>query len=113
MSRIDAVLAEFDDGRFVRVAAHYTGRYDPALRQALVDLSREATPVALDRLATLDRQVADAFADAALGLLTMSGVPKSSIVAAGSHGQTIFHDPVGAKSSLQLGDPSRIAARVE
>lgn len=108
---VDAVLAEFDDGRFQRVLAAYTGHYDPDLRATLVELSREATPVTLPRFAELDRRVADAFADTVLALLGFAGVDRESIRAVGSHGQTVFHDPDSAQSSLQLGDPSRIAVR--
>ena len=108
---IDAVLAEFDEGRFIRVLSAHTGRYASALRSDLVELSREATPVSLARYAQLDRAVADAFADTALGLLEHARVDAASVQAIGSHGQTVFHDPVHAQNSLQLGDPSRIAIR--
>ncbi|MGQ0502568.1 MAG: anhydro-N-acetylmuramic acid kinase [Panacagrimonas sp.] len=108
---IDAVLAEFDDGRFAGITAHHAGHYDASLRAELIDLSREATPVHLARWAELDRQVADAFADTLLALLDQAGVPAHEIRAVGTHGQTVFHDPVRAQSSLQLGDPSRIAVR--
>ena len=108
---IDTVLAEFDNGEFKRVVAHHLGQYAPALRAELLDLSFEATPVALSRLAELDRAVADAFANAINLLIEKSGLERSRIVAVGSHGQTIFHDALRAQNSLQLGDPSRIAAR--
>lgn len=109
---IDAVLAEFEDGRFVSVLAHWTGHYEPALRPALLELSREATPVTLADYARLDRQVADAFADTVLALLRSAGVDPRSVRALGSHGQTVFHDATGVQSSVQIGDPSRIAVRL-
>ena len=108
---IDAVLAEFEDGRFKAVLATHTGHYDPELRAELIDMSREATPVSLARYAELDRRVADAFAETALDLLRIHSVDARSISALGSHGQTVFHDAVGIGNSLQLGDPSRIAGR--
>lgn len=108
---VDAVVAEFDDGRFQRVLAAHTTHYDPDLRAALVELSREATAVPLSRFAELDRRVADAFADTVLALLGLAGVERESICAVGSHGQTVFHEPDRVQSSLQLGDPSRIAVR--
>lgn len=108
---IDAVLAEFDEGRFVQILASHTGHYAPDLRNELVDLSREATPVSLARYAQLDRAVADAFADAALALIERSGTGGQPPRAIGSHGQTVFHDAVQVRNSLQLGDPSRIAIR--
>lgn len=108
---IDAVLAEFEDGRFHGVVASHTGYYAPALRAELVDLSREATAVPLQRYAALDRAVADAFADTALALMACHSIEPASVRAIGSHGQTVFHDAVILGNSLQLGDPSRIAAR--
>ncbi|MGQ0699685.1 MAG: anhydro-N-acetylmuramic acid kinase [Panacagrimonas sp.] len=108
---IDAVLAEFIDGRFCGILGHATGHYDSSLRAELVELSRESTPVELSRWAELDRRVADAFADTVLDLLKTTAVDPGSVRAVGSHGQTVFHDAVIAQSSLQLGDPSRIAVR--
>lgn len=108
---IDAVLAEFEHGRFLGVVATHSGQYAPTLRAELLELSREATPVSLARYAALDRAVADAFADAATALIETAGVSRRSIRAIGSHGQTVFHDPLQIGNSLQLGDPSRIAAR--
>jgi anhydro-N-acetylmuramic acid kinase len=108
---IDAVLARFEDGRFREILERHTHRYAPALRAELLVLSREATPVSLARYAQLDRAVADAFAEAVLALLDRSGVGLANVRAVGSHGQTVFHDPIDAGNSLQLGDPSRIAAR--
>ena len=108
---IDAVLAEFKDGLFHRVLAAHTGHYAPALRLELIELSREATPISLARFAALDRAVADAFADTVNALLAQASVEPSAIRALGSHGQTVFHDAVQIQNSLQLGDPSRIAAR--
>ncbi len=108
---IDAVLAEFSDGRFVRVLASHAGRYAPELRGELVELSREATPVSLARYAELDRAVADAFAETALVLIERTDAGPGAIRAIGSHGQTVFHDAVKIGNSLQLGDPSRIAIR--
>lgn len=108
---IDAVVATFEAGRFQQVEAHVSGAYPPRLREALLDLSREATPVSLARYASLDVQVADAFAETVLALLAQARLDVSEVRAIGSHGQTVYHDAVGVQSSLQLGDPSRIAVR--
>lgn len=108
---IDAVLAEFQEGRFLGVLAHHTGAYPPRLRAELIELSRESTPIRLAHYAQLDREVADAFAATALALIEREALPRDAIRAIGSHGQTVFHDAAGVQSSLQLGDPSRIAVR--
>jgi anhydro-N-acetylmuramic acid kinase len=107
---IDAVLAEFEHGSWRRILATHSGAYPPAIRSRLLGLGYEHTPVTLAEYAELDRAVADAFADSALALLKTAGVDAASVRALGSHGQTVFHD-AALGNSLQIGDPSRIAAR--
>lgn len=108
---VDAVLARFENGSFREVLARHTGHYPSALRAELVALSREATPVSLARYAQLDRAVADVFAETVIALLDRAGIDRAEVRAVGSHGQTVFHDAVGAGNSLQIGDPSRVAVR--
>jgi len=108
---IDAVLAEFEDGRWRRLVATHSGAYPPAIRARLLALGYEHTAVTLAEYAELDRAVADAFAETALSLLEIAGVEAASVRALGSHGQTVFHDAGQVGNSLQIGDPSRIAAR--
>lgn len=110
MDGVDAVLCEFDGGRLVEVRAHHARRYDAPLRAALLRLQREQPALTLAELARLDHGVARHFAAAATALLRRAGIAPARIRALGSHGQTVFHDPKGARSSLQLGDPSLIAA---
>lgn len=111
MDGVDAVLAEFDGPRFARVHAARHQPYADALRAALLHLQREQPPLTLAQLATLDVGVAEAFAAAARALLHETRHDAADVAALGSHGQTVFHDPAGVRSSLQLGDPSLIAAR--
>lgn len=110
MDGVDAVLCEFRAGRFVRVRSRATRTYPAALREQLLTLQRDKPAIPLDRLARLDRSVAEIFAASARQVLRLARVAPSRVAALGSHGQTVFHDPHGARSSLQLGDPSRIAA---
>lgn len=108
---IDAVVATFEQGRFVGVEASHHRPYPTALRESLLALGRsEQATVSLAALATLDAAVADQLGAAAQAVLAVAGLNPADICAIGSHGQTIFHDPKTAQSSLQLGDPSRIAA---
>lgn len=110
MDGVDAVLCEFDGERFRRVAGTDARSYEPRLRAALLDLQRGHGAVPLGRLARLDHGVARCFAAAATGLLRRLRLEPGAVRAIGSHGQTVFHDPTTARSSLQLGDPSLIAA---
>lgn len=110
MDGVDAVLCEFRDGRFRGSAATHTRRYGAALRADLLRLQRDKPALTLDELARLDHAVARHFARAATACLAEAGIAASKVRALGSHGQTVFHDPRGARSSIQLGDPSVIAA---
>ncbi len=108
---IDVALVDFSAAtpHLVGALAH---PYDPDLRQRLLELAQGDGHTCLDHLGALDTAVADAFADAALALLTELGIQASAITALGSHGQTVWHRPGATRPfSLQLGDPSRIAER--
>ncbi|EIT71432.1 MULTISPECIES: anhydro-N-acetylmuramic acid kinase [Hydrocarboniphaga] len=107
---IDAVLAAFEDDDWQGIVATHSGQYPQAVRTRLLALGYENRPVSLAEFAELDRAVADAFADTALAVLSQAGIPAAQVSALGSHGQTIFHD-AALGNSLQIGDPSRIAAR--
>jgi len=112
MDGIDAVLAEFDRGRFKGLRATHHLHYPAALRGRLLQVARSDAALSLRELATLDTAVADHFADAALGLLAAAGIEAAAVTAIGSHGQTVFHDTSAQPwATQQLGDPSRIAAR--
>ena len=112
MDGIDAVLAEFQHGRLLGLRATHSHEYAPPLRARLLEVARSEASLSLRELATLDAAVADHFADAALGLLRAAGVDPATVQAVGSHGQTVFHDTAARPwSTIQLGDPSRIAAR--
>lgn len=115
---IDAALVRFaEDG----VHAHcdlLIGRtypWDAAIRQRLVDLGQGGECRSLDELGSLDVQVAQAFAAAALMLLDEAGTAPALVRALGSHGQTVRHRPdaaVGhAPFTWQLGDGNVIAER--
>lgn len=110
MDGIDAALCEFSDGRFQKILATGSRTYEPRLRAALLQLQRDKPALTLDRLARLDHAVARAFARAASDLLVRARVTPAQLRAIGSHGQTVFHDPAGARSSTQLGNPALIAA---
>lgn len=109
---IDAVIAVFENGRYSGLQGAFHLDYPPALRTRLLALgASETISIGLAEFARLDAEVADHFAEAALGVLRSAGLAADDVVAIGSHGQTLFHDPRGARSSLQIGDPNRISAR--
>lgn len=109
---IDAALVSFDDEYPDATLVHaLTHPYPDNLRTEIENAVRaQACP--LPALGTLDARIGDAFADAATTLLDAAGVDAASVSAIGSHGQTLGHFS-GARtpSTLQIGDPNRIAAR--
>lgn len=111
MDGVDAVLCRFDDAHFGGVIDAAAHAYPSALREQLLHLQRDQPSLTLREFAELDNAVAEHFAHATQLLLREGGVQPSDIAAIGSHGQTVFHDPYGAHASLQLGNPSLIAAR--
>lgn len=117
---IDAALVRFDDDTPHAPCKLVLGRtyaWDDALRDTLVALGQGGEIASLDALGALDVQVAQAFADAALALLSEAGVAAGDVRALGSHGQTVRHRPEGAARdgrfpfTWQLGDGNTIAER--
>lgn len=92
-----------------RLLATHAGKYPDSLRSDILSLCDSAT-ISLQNLGTLDNRIAHAFADAINTLLTESGFAADQVAAIGSHGQTIFHQPLGEhRFSTQIGDPNVIA----
>ncbi len=74
-----------------------------------------APELSCEEVCRLHRDVAAAFAEAALRVLDSAGIPLETVDAVGSHGQTVCHlpesDGFGA-TTLQIGDPDLLAARL-
>ncbi|MCP3660946.1 MAG: anhydro-N-acetylmuramic acid kinase [Gammaproteobacteria bacterium] len=108
MDAIDAVLVQFETGQ-PQVLAHYTQPWNDSLRTRLRSLSKPGDNE-IERLGVLDGEVANAFVSATKQLLKQSSTSPESVVAIGSHGQTIRHRPEASiPFTLQIGDPNRIA----
>lgn len=109
---IDAALVSFDDEYPDPTLVHARSYAYPAALRADIETAVRAQACPLATLAALDARVADAFADAAATLLDEAGVDAAAVSAVGSHGQTLGHFPrPPSPSTLQIGDPNRIAAR--
>lgn len=108
---IDAAIVDLST-RIPRIVAAHTVPFDPALRQALLDLAHGHARNEVDLLGVLDTRLGEHFAQAALLLLERSNMPATAIRAIGSHGQTMRHRPNGPEPfTLQIGDPNLIAER--
>jgi anhydro-N-acetylmuramic acid kinase len=107
---VDAVLAAIGDKDF-RIVAANTTPFSDDLHARLRKLV-ETPQTSLRELGALDVAAGQFFADCALRLIASAGLEPSEIAAIGSHGQTVYHEPLGTEPfTLQLGDPNVIAGR--
>jgi anhydro-N-acetylmuramic acid kinase len=110
MDAADAALVDFSAGKSKLIATHRTP-LTAELRAALLALCIPG-PNEIERMAELDARLGELFAEAALALLKKSGVNAIEVLAIGSHGQTVRHQPTGPYPfSLQIGNPALIAQR--
>jgi len=113
MDGIDAALVSFDKPGLVIQATH-SQAYPEELKDALLAAIREPLDVQLDPSGDLDRRVGECFRDAALAVIDKSDISIADIIAIGSHGQTLRHQPdADPPFSLQIGSADIIAAGVE
>lgn len=110
MDGIDAALVSFPDAGKVELHDSSNTPYSNELRDSLEDLISPDWTGSLSAIAQLDHQVGQAFALAANTLIKRNS--DKSVAAIGSHGQTVFHDPLGeSPTSWQLGDANIIAEK--
>lgn len=113
---IDAALVEIDGAPpslRVDLLAFQTWPWPPTLRERIL---RACQPNGADarELCRLNVEIGEAFADAALSLLSDSGAGPRQVDLIGSHGQTIWHEVAEdgrVIATLQLGEGAVIAER--
>jgi anhydro-N-acetylmuramic acid kinase len=107
---VDAALVRFqEDGDIPEPVAALTHPYPNGMSQRLHSAMNDGQ-CNIEDLVTLDADIGDAFAAAAISVAESAGIDLPSVSAIGSHGQTLGHFPARG-STLQVGDPNRIAAR--
>jgi len=101
-----------------KLLGHTSANFPPALRGEILRVA-EQQPISAGELSQLNFRLGELFADAALSACRTFRVPPSRVALIGSHGQTIFHQgcPIPyfgspTASTLQIGEPSVIAARI-
>ncbi|MFC4260271.1 anhydro-N-acetylmuramic acid kinase [Marinobacter lacisalsi] len=110
MDGIDAALVDLDEaGLGATLLATHSEPIPTPLYHSIINLSQNrGSP---DELGHCDRGLGECFARATQNLLETAGYG-GAVIAIGSHGQTIRHQPEGEHPfSLQLGDPNVIAER--
>ncbi|MDG2107714.1 MAG: anhydro-N-acetylmuramic acid kinase [Woeseiaceae bacterium] len=109
MDGIDAVVVEFGDSS-ARIHSALSQPYPNNLRELLIAAIRKPLNVKLDRSGKLDYWVGECFRDAAIAVIDKSNFKYKDIIAIGSHGQTLRHQPNATNPfSLQIGNASIIA----
>ena len=100
-----------------KLLGHTSSKFPPALRKEILRVA-EQHPIAAGELSQLNFRLGEVFAEAALAACRKFHVSPKRVALIGSHGQTIFHQGKPAPylghataSTLQIGEPSVIAAR--
>jgi anhydro-N-acetylmuramic acid kinase len=113
---IDVALVRIS-GRSATLENFATFPFAPRVREAILKTG-EGRAVTTGEISQLNFLLGEVFADAALAACKQFRVSPSKIAYIGSHGQTIFHQGVPGRfcgrdvaSTLQIGEPSVIAAR--
>jgi anhydro-N-acetylmuramic acid kinase len=113
---IDVALVRFS-GRAATLENFAAFPFPRRVRDAILNMG-EGRLVTTGEISQLNFRLGEEFAAAALAACKKFRVPPSRIAVIGSHGQTVFHQGAKAKfcgksiaSTLQIGEPSVIAAR--
>jgi anhydro-N-acetylmuramic acid kinase len=117
---IDVALARISGAPphlYTKLIGHTSSKLPSALRKEILRVA-EQYPISAGELSQLNFRLGEVFAEAALAACREFRVSPRRIALIGSHGQTIFHqgNPVPylgrrTASTLQIGEPSVIAAR--
>lgn len=112
LDAIDVVIAERTSHGFKQIGG-YAPDITPFLRTQLLKICHKKH-VDLQSLGVIDHQFALACAEAVHQLLEKHHISSKMIIAIGSHGQTIYHDPIGKYPfTQQIGDANLIAAKTQ
>jgi len=106
---VDAVLVSFD-GNTPKLLSSYSYPIPEDLQCKLVEFTHPNWLGSVAQIGSFNQQLGKLFADASNALIQDSNIDPKKILAIGSHGQTIWHQPEGEYPfSLQLGDANLIA----
>lgn len=109
LDAVDVVLVDFSTPQ-ARTLAFQTHPLPDELREALLRLMAGQSPHPVQCLGELDHLFGKLFASCALAAIRQAGVSPDAVAAIGSHGQTLYHHPVGdTPFTLQIGDANLIA----
>ncbi len=106
---IDAVLVNLTDDKMEVIDFEYMP-FSQEIQFRLHQLSAPNAQVTLQEFGEMDTALGCLFAQTVNTLLCKTNLAPSQIEAIGSHGQTVYHAPLGQfPFTLQIGDPNCIA----
>ncbi len=106
MDAIDAALVEFDSNAILKHYREYP--IDDSLRHQIRLINEKSE---FGHIAELDHELGHLFAKAVNDLLKETDISPDQVIAIGSHGQTVLHQPdTTHKTSIQIADPNIICA---
>ncbi len=109
LDAVDAVLVGLEKEQPTLISYH-SHPIPPTLKQTVLDIIEPSWIGSLQNVGNLNQQLGYLFADSVLQLLEKSTITAEQITAIGSHGQTVWHQPLGDfPFSMQLGDANIIA----
>ncbi len=109
LDAVDVVLCEIDEASCTLL--HSVEFPFPSELKAEL-LSMMSGTCTLEEIGRADHSLGLLFTEAVASLLVSHNIDASTITAIGSHGQTLWHDPVGEYAfTMQLGDPNILTAK--
>jgi anhydro-N-acetylmuramic acid kinase len=104
---IDVALCSIDEHSCLLEASLFMP-FDNSLKEDILSIIDTSTTV--KQIGEIDHRLAHAFAKGVNALLKKENLQARDIIAIGSHGQTLWHEPNGEYPfSMQLGNPSVLA----
>lgn len=117
---VDAALVEIDESGAstrVKLLAFENRPYPEAVREEIFRLFRPETST-VDKIGYMNFLLGEIYAESALSVIEKAGLAVSDVDFIGSHGQTIWHEPVPCdkdgipvRYTVQIGEGSVIAER--
>ena len=105
---LDVALLEVAAGEAPRLLASTTALLPNPLAATLRALAQPGAD-GVDAVAAADAALGELVGETALACLEAWGMVRGAVRAIGVHGQTVRHRPRGARFTVQIGDPNRVA----
>lgn len=113
LDAVDAVLVDFSQSTPTLIE-YYSHPFPKNFRHELLETIQPDWVGSLYTIGTLDQKLGYLFADAVDQLTQKANISNSDVIAIGSHGHTLWHEPSGEYPfSLQLGNANVISEQTK